>query len=122
MTTTPNVAIFRFSDTSPAGRPFLSISVARHLDAIQKFSAGVRLTVTECVMSCRVHPDCTISDPSAMSRLDGNRVILGEIVSQFFKDGVEGVDYILTYLVTFSDGSSEPFDAVLSVRKFMGLQ
>ncbi len=116
----PNVATLRFSDTTPAGRPLLSISVARHLDQIEKFS-GIRPTVSACVMSIAMHPESAVIDPTPSNRLDGTLQLVGEIASQFFKGGVENADYILTYLLTFSDGSIEPFDAVISVRKFIGL-
>ena len=115
-----NVAILRFTDTTPAGRPLLSISVKDHLDGIEKFT-GSRPTISECVMSCRIHPESVVVDPSPSGRLDGNRVIIGEIVSQFFIGGLDNADYILTYLITFSDSSKEAFDAVISVRTFMGL-
>jgi hypothetical protein len=117
---TPNVAIRRWTDTTPAGRSLLSITTADHLDLVQKFT-GSRPAISDCTMSCRMHPNSFVADPSPSSRLDGNRTITGEIVSQFFKDGVADADYILTYLVTFSDGSKEAFDAVISVRTFMGL-
>lgn len=122
----PNVAILRFSDTTPAARPLLSISVARHLDQIEKFT-GFRpaiVTPNGVTMSCRVHPDSAVDDPAAASRLDGGYVIdvaTGEIISQFFFNGVADVDYIVTYLVTFTDGSREAFDAVISVRTFIGI-
>lgn len=119
--TTPNLAILRFTDTTPAGRPLLSIKVTRHLDMIVAFSGGARPTVSDCAVSCRMHPDSAVADPSPAARLDGARVITGEIVSQFFKDGVANADYIVTYLVTFSDGSKEAFDAVISVRTFLGI-
>jgi hypothetical protein len=116
----PNVATLRFSDTTPAGRPLLSISVARHLDQIEKFS-GIRPTVSACVMSIAMHPASAVIDPAPSNRLDGGIQLVGEIASQFFKDGTENADYILTYLFTFSNGSKEPFDAMISVRKFIGL-
>ena len=116
----PNVAMLRFSDTTPAGRPLLSISVTRHLDQIEKFS-GSRPTVSGCLMSIAVHPASAVIDPTPSNRLDGVVQLIGEIASQFFKDGIENADYILTYLFTFSDGSKEPFDAVISVRKFIGV-
>ena len=115
-----NVAILRFADTSPAGRPLLSISVARHLDQIEKFT-GSRPTVSDCIMSCRMHPESAVTDPTPSARLDGNRTLSGDVVSQFFIGGVDGAAYILTYLITFSDGSKEPFDAVISIQTFVGL-
>ena len=121
MTTTPNVAILRFSDTAPNGRPLLSISVTRHLDQIQKFTGAARLTIADCTLSCRMHPDSAVVDPAPIGRLDGPRVIAGEIISQFFKLGLANADYVLTYLVTFSDGSVEPFDAEISVRTILGI-
>lgn len=117
---TPNLAILRFADTTPAGRPYLSISVAKHLDAIEMFT-GSRPTISSVTMSCRMHPDSAVVDPSPSARLDGAHVITGEIISQFFKDGLAGADYIITYLVTFNDGSKEPFDAAISVRTFLGI-
>jgi len=121
MTTTPNLAILRFTDTSPEGRPLLTISVSRHLDQIEKFGAGPRLTISTCTVSCRMHPDSAVADPLPSAKLDGVRIITGEMISQFFHLGLDGADYILTYLTGFSDGSVEPFDAVISVRKFQGL-
>src|SRR5262245_800010 len=122
MSTTPNVAILRFTDTSPEARPLLSLSVSRHLDQIQKFNQSGRLTITDCEMSCRMHPDSAVADPAPAAKLDGTRIITGEIIAQFFKNGLDGADYILTYMVEFSDGATEPFDCVISVRKFIGLQ
>src|SRR5262245_34970763 len=123
MSTTPNVAILRFTDASPEARPLLSLSVTRHLDQIQKFNQSGRLTITNgTTVTCRMHPDSEVVDPSPAAKLDGARVITGEIVAQFFKHGLAGAGYILTYLVEFSDGSTEPFDCVISVRKFIGLQ
>ena len=118
--TSPNVAILRFSDTTPAARPLLSISVARHLDAIERFT-GSRPVATDCLLSCRMHPQTSVVDPSPLARLDGPRLITGEIVSQFFIGGIADADYIVTYLITFSDSSVEAFDAVIGVRDFIGL-
>jgi hypothetical protein len=94
--------------------------VTRHLDQIQKFTT-VRPAVSDCVMSCRMHPESAVTDATLAGRLDGARVITGEIISQFFLGGVADADYIVTYLVTFSDGSKEAFDAVISVRTFLGI-
>jgi hypothetical protein len=68
-----------------------------------------------------VHPESSVADPSPSARLDGSQVITGEIVSQFFIGGVADAYYVLTYLITFSDSSVEAFDAVISVRPFIGL-
>jgi hypothetical protein len=68
-----------------------------------------------------MHPTSAVIDPAPSDRLDGGVQLVGEIASQFFNDGIEDADYILTYLFTFSDGSKEPFDAIISVRKFIGL-
>ena len=57
-------------------------------------------------------PTSTVIDPTPSNRLDGGVQLVAEIASQFFKDGIENADYILTYLITFSDGSLEAFDAV----------
>ena len=117
---TANAAVLRFSDMTPAGRPLLSISVARHLDQVEKFSGG-RPTISSVTMSCRMHPESAVTDATPSARLDGAHTVAGEIISQFFINGVTNADYILTYLICFSDGSIEAFDALVSVRTFLGL-
>ena len=72
-------------------------------------------------MSCRMYPQSQVTDANPSARLDGNRTLSGDVVSQFFINGLADADYILTYLITFSDGSKEAFDAVISVRTFMGI-
>jgi len=64
-------------------------------------------------------PVSVVVDPSRRDASTASRVITGAIVSQFFI-GVDKADYILTYLITFSDGSVDAFDAVISARTFMG--
>ena len=115
-----NIAILRFADTTPAGRPLLSISVARHQDQIEKFT-GTRPTISSVDLFCRMHPESVVTDPNPSARLDGNWTLSGDAVSQFFIGGVDGATYVITYLITFSDGSKEPFDAVISVQTFVGL-
>jgi len=121
---TPNVAVLRFSDVTSAARPLLSISVARHLDQIEKFT-GVRPTIVadgSTAVSVLMHPDSAVADPDPSQRIDGGRTIALEIVSQFFKPGgVAGADYIVRYQVKFSDGSIEVFDSVIGVRAFLGV-
>ncbi len=40
----------------------------------------------------------------------------GKTVSQFFSGGVDEVDYIITFIATYSDAEIEPVDAVLERR------
>lgn len=40
-------------------------------------------------------------------------------VSQWFKNGVTDVDYVLTFLATFSDGQIEPVEVEMPVRQYI---
>lgn len=107
--------ILLFSPTTPAGRPSLSVSFARMLPQ------GVTVASVESL--CIVHPDCTVPDSSAAERLEDIAVVQsdGKTVSQFFSGGVAGVDYIITFIATYSDAEIEPVDAVLSVREYINV-
>ena len=100
-----------FSPTTPAGRPPLSIDVADLLPA------GV--TLQSAAVSIAVHPKSAEADATPAARLDGAASVAGSVVTQWFKTGVENVDYVIQFLATFSDGQIEPVDVLLPVRRFM---
>ena len=103
--------MLQFDETTPAGRPLLSIDFTKLLPT------GV--TVASAVVTCTVAADSAAADATPSSRLDGSPTITGgAIVSQFFKTGVVNCDYILTFLATYSDGQKEPVDAEIAVRAF----
>lgn len=105
--------MYRFDPTTPAGRPLLSVDFSRLLP--------VGVTVTSANVSIEVHALSANSDPDAANRLDGGASIDadGATVSQWFHNGVEGVDYVLTFVGTFSDGQIEPVEVEIPVRRYI---
>lgn len=103
--------MYEFSPTTSAGRPPCAIDFTRLLPS------GV--TVSSCVVTAVVHPTSEATDSSPSSRLDGSPTISSAIVTQFFLGGVNEVDYVLTFLATFSNGQKEPVQAKLPVRAYL---
>jgi hypothetical protein len=101
----------KFDPTTPAGRPLLAVDFSRLLPE------GV--TVASASVAIEVHALSAAGDASAASRLDGAATIGGAVVSQWFKNGVEDVDYVLTFVATFSDGQIEPVEVEMPVRRYI---
>lgn len=59
-------------------------------------------------------------DPTPAQRLDGLPLIQGKYVTQDFKDGVPGSQYLLTATATDSSGHRHVVYALLSVRRVRG--
>jgi hypothetical protein len=105
----------KFSPTTPAGRADCTIDFT----SILAGAYSPPVTVSSCVVTCAIHPTSAVPDPTAGARCDGAAIVTaGKSVTQFFKDGVAGADYILTFLATLSNGAKEPIDAVQPVRAY----
>lgn len=103
----------KFDPTTPAGRPLLSVNFTRLLPP--------GITIASASVAIEVYGLSAQPDPSAGGRLDGLPSISGDgtTVSQWFKDGVEGVDYVLTFIASFSDGQIEPVEVEMPVRRYI---
>lgn len=115
MITAQRGVVKKFSPTTPAGRPDCTIDFT----SILAGAYSPPVTVSSCVVSCAIYPGSLVADPTASARCDGAAIVTsGKLVTQFFKDGVAGADYILTFLATLSNAAKEPIDAVIQVRTF----
>ena len=105
--------MLKFDPTTPAGRPLLAVDFSRLLPQ------GV--TIASASVMIEVHALSAGSDTSATSRLDGAPSIGGggTTIAQWFHQGVENVDYVLTFIATFSDGQIEPVDVEMPVRRYI---
>lgn len=105
----------RFNPITPDGKPSLSVSFARMLPAGE--------TIASADIECVVHPLSAVTDTEAAKRLAGANAISedGKVISQFFSGGADDVDYILTFIATYSNGEIVPVDVVLSVRAYLNV-
>jgi hypothetical protein len=104
--------MLKFDPTSPAGRPLLSVDFSRLLPQ------GV--TIASATVAIEVHALSAANDTSPSSRLDGPPSISGgAVISQWFKNGLENVDYVLSFIATFSDGQIEPVEVEMAVRRYI---
>jgi hypothetical protein len=103
----------KFDPTTPAGRPLLSVNFSELLPT--------GITVSSASLAIEVHTLSPGDDPDAGMRLDGSPAIGGggTIISQWFHNGLEGVDYVLTFIATFSDGQIEPVEVEMPVRRYI---
>jgi hypothetical protein len=102
----------KFDSTTPAGRPRLSVEFR---GCFRRASLSLRRALPSKCMRSRLRT------PDAVDRLDGAPVVSPDhtTVSQWFHQGVEDVDYVLTFIATFSDGQIEPVEVELPVRRFI---
>jgi hypothetical protein len=102
----------KFDPTTQAGRPLLSIDFSRLLPA------GV--TIASAAVTIAVHELSQGNDADPAARLDGDAIVSDDhmTVSQWFAGGIEDVDYVLSFIATFSDGQIEPVEALMSVRHY----
>lgn len=104
--------MLRFDPTSPAGRPLLSVDFSRLLPQ------GV--TISSAAVTIEVHALSAALDATPTARLDGPPSVSGGVtVSQWFQNGVENVDYVLSFIATFSDGQIEPVEVEIPVRRYI---
>ena len=100
----------KFDPTTPAGRPLLSVNFSRLLPP--------SVTVASATVTIDVHPLSAADDADPAQRLDGAPTISPDhtTISQWFHEGMADVDYVLTFVATFSDGQIEPVDVEMPVR------
>jgi hypothetical protein len=105
--------MYKFDATTPSGRPLLSVDFSRLLPP------GV--IIASAAVTAEVHALSPAEDPDAGDRLDGAALLSPDsmTVSQWFHQGTEDVDYVLTFTATFSDGQIEPVEVELRVRRFI---
>jgi hypothetical protein len=103
----------KFDPTTPAGRPLLSVDFSRLLPP--------SVTISSASVTIQVHALSAADDPDAANRLDGAPILSAgnTTISQWFKQGVEEVDYVLTFIATFSDGQIEPVEVEMPVRRYI---
>jgi hypothetical protein len=102
--------MLHFDPTTPDGRLLLSVDFSN--------LAPVGANIDSVVVRIEVHESSRVDDNNSSLRLDGPPVVTGKIVSQWFKHGVEGVDYVLHFIPTFSDGTIEPVSVKIPVRRY----
>jgi hypothetical protein len=103
----------KFDPTTSAGRLLLSVDFSRLLPP------GV--TIASAIVGIEVHALSAVGDAAATNRLDGPPIVSVNqtTVSQWFKEGVEDVDYVLTFLATLSNGQIEPVEVEMPVRHYI---
>jgi hypothetical protein len=103
----------KFDPTTPAGRPLLSVDFSRLLPP--------SVTIASASVTIQVHALSAADDGNAAARLDGAPILSADhtTISQWFIGGVEEVDYVLTFIATFSDGQIEPVEVEMPVRRYI---
>ena len=79
------------------------------------------MTIASASVTIEVHALSAAGDASAAGRLDGAPLLSTDhtTISQWFKEGVENVDYVLTFIATFTDGQIEPVEVEMPVRRYI---
>jgi hypothetical protein len=103
----------KFDATTSAGRLLLSVDFSRLLPP--------SVTVASADVTIAVHVLSAVGDPDVADRLDGAAIVSVDqtTVSQWFAGGVEDVDYVLTFIASFSDGQIEPVAVEMPVRRYL---
>ncbi len=103
----------KFDPTTPDGRPLLSVDFSRLLPA--------SVTVASAAVTIQVHALSAQPDSDPSGRLDGAPMLSSDhtVISQWFRGGIEDVDYVLTFIATFSDGQIEPVEVEMPVRRYL---
>jgi len=103
----------KFDPTTPAGRLLLSVDFSRLLPPA--------VTIASAVVTIEVHALSAAGDPDATGCLDGPAIVSADetTVSQWFTQGVEDVDYVLSFIATFSNGQIEPVEVEMPVRRYI---
>jgi hypothetical protein len=102
----------KFDPTTQAGRPLLSVDFSRLLP--------VGVTIASADVSIAVHELSQGADDEPSARLDGDSIVSDDrkTVSQWFTGGIPDVDYVLSFVATFSDGQIEPVEVEMPVRRY----
>jgi hypothetical protein len=102
----------KFDPTTPEGRLLLSVDFSRLLPP--------SVTIASAAVTVAVHGLSAIDDLSAVDRLDGPAIVSVDrtTVSQWFVSGLDEVDYVLTFIASFSDGQIEPVAVEMPVRRY----
>jgi hypothetical protein len=103
----------KFDSTTPTGRLLLSVDFSRLLPPNE--------TIASADVTIEVHALSAVPDAAASDRLDGPPILSGDAktVSQWFNQGVADVDYVLTFIATFSSGQIEPVEVEMPVRHYI---
>jgi hypothetical protein len=93
-----------------ADKPEIAVSFAKHLAKINELDEARGGDGTVALSSCAVAiraEAVTGSDAAPSSRLSGSVLFSAPYAAQFLAACVEGVDYILEFTGTFSNGQKE---------------
>ncbi len=94
-----------FDPKKPAAQEYFALRFTRQL--------ATGITIVSAVWTCTV---VSGTDAAAAAMISGPAVIVGDKVSTLVIDGVDGVQYCLECMATFSDGQRVPLCATLWVR------
>ncbi|HEY4265160.1 MAG TPA: hypothetical protein VGM72_07575 [Micropepsaceae bacterium] len=102
----------KFDTTTPEGRLLLSVDFSRLLPP------GV--TIASAAVTIAVHTLSVADDSDATDRLDGSAIVSDDqtTISQWFQFGLDDVDYVLTFVASFSDGEIVPLAVEMPVRLY----
>lgn len=100
-----------FDPTTPDG------VIACTVDFSTFLPEGITLSSATCTIG--VHDLSAEPDDDAGDRLSGSASVDGNYVVQTFEGGLAGVDYVLTFLATLSDGEVEAVQVIQPVRKYV---
>ena len=102
----------------------ITISVANKLAAINALNITLGglgdIIVASATAFCEVDEtsDPQFSDATPSTRLVGLLTVRETSVSQFFSQGVEGVDYVVTFVITLSSNEVIVSQVRVPVRKY----
>lgn len=74
-------------------------------------------TLVSGTVTCAVHQLSPVADASASSRVYGSATVSGTGLTRWFKTGVDGVIYVITFNATFSTGAIDPVEIKLTCNK-----
>lgn len=92
-----------------ADKPVITANFTPYLDRY----AAADVTLSSCAVAIRAY---TGTDASASSRLDGSVSTSGAYAQQRLTGCTEGVDYLLEFTGTFSDGAKETIQILAPCR------
>lgn len=98
-----------------ADKPVLTADFTKFLDRLATSS----VTLASCAVAVSVHPDSDGEDASASTRKDGSETVLTPYAQQRLTGLVEGVDYLVEFVGTFSDGAKETIQILQPCRNLI---
>lgn len=93
---------------------FPSIQPGAVDDLTMQFNGVGASSITAAAWTCSVAPHSPVVDPNPAARLVGVATFLGKSTTHRFANGIEGVIYRLSVVVTLADGRVLPDEADMS--------